>query len=72
MGQPSQLTYPLPHPPPSNNHFTRKKHTGMKAEMDALARNMEGIAGRMQVVNAFLAGKRAKVRRTEGRLIVWW
>lgn len=29
--------------------------------MDALAKNMEGIAGRMQVVNAFLAGKRAKV-----------
>lgn len=34
----------------------------MKSEMDALAKNMEGIAGRMQVVNAFLAGKRAKVK----------
>lgn len=37
-------------------------HIGMKAEMGSLAQNMEGIAGRMRVVNAFLAGKRAKVR----------
>ncbi len=35
----------------------------MKSEMDSLARNMEGIAGRMGVVNPFLPGKRAKVRR---------
>ncbi len=33
----------------------------MKAEMDALVKNMEGIASRMQVVNSFLGGKRAKV-----------
>lgn len=33
----------------------------MKAEMDSLAKNMEGIASRMQVVNSFLGGKRAKV-----------
>eukprot|EP00624_Nannochloropsis_granulata_P006067 evm.model.NODE_4407_length_63659_cov_22.504595.9 len=33
----------------------------MKAEMDALVKNMEGIASRMQVVNSFLGDKRAKV-----------
>ena len=40
----------------------KMKHNvhGMKAEMDALVRNMEGIASRMGVVNSFLAGKRAK------------
>lgn len=34
----------------------------MKAEMDSLVRNMEGISTRMHTVNAFLGGKRAKVR----------
>eukprot|EP00952_Eustigmatos_sp_NYUAD-ZCMA_P011723 47434-Eustigmatos_ZCMA.PRE.1 len=33
----------------------------MKAEMDSLVKNMEGIASRMGTVNSFLAGKRAKV-----------
>ena len=35
----------------------------MKSEMDSLVKNMEGIASRMTVVNNFLAGKRAKVRK---------
>jgi hypothetical protein len=53
----------------STNHTkpTKPKYTkphNRQSEMDALARNMEGIAGRMSVVNSFLAGKRAKVR--------WW
>lgn len=36
----------------------------MKSEMDSLVRNMEGISTRMQSINSFLSGKRAKVNHT--------